>query len=183
MRGTKLLAAAVLGAAATLLAVVALPGLGFGETTTSHGLTPSDVYTSTDPGVCHGDDKVGTEPVSLLPTAVQVGQESDLVVYFTSTWSTPSGSPTELLMDLQVEGGEFFEASPEWITNAGTGLSEREAHGAGTVMWSFPNIAAGDYTVEATAHIAGFSGTNRQSGANLQACALTVLVSPTASAA
>jgi IPT/TIG domain len=139
-----------------------------------------EVFTSTDPGVCHGNDKVGTEPVALLPTAVQVAQDSDLVVYFTSTWSAPSGSPTELLLTLQIEGGEFFETSPEWIANTGTGGSERDAHGMGTVMWSFPHVATGDYTAEATAHIAGFPGTSGQSGANLQACALTVFVIPVA---
>lgn len=100
------------------------------------------------------------------------------MVSFTSTWSAPSGSPTELLLALQVEGGEFFEMSPEWIANTGTGGSERNAHGVGTVMWSFPHVAAGAYTVEATAHIAAFPGTSGQSGANLQACALTVFVTP-----
>jgi hypothetical protein len=172
-------AVAVVAAVVAVLAVM-FPGLGFGQTSTSRGGTPSDVYTSTDPGVCHAD-KVGPDPVGLLPTAVQASQESNLVVYFTSTWSAPSGSPTELLLALQVEGGESFATSPEWIANTGTGGSERDAHGVGTVMWSFPHVAPGAYTVEATAHIAAFPGTSGQSGANLQACALTVFVIPSVS--
>jgi hypothetical protein len=162
---------------ATIVAVLAVmfPGLGIGATTTSHGLTPTDVFTSTDPEVCHVE-KVGPQPVSLLPTEVHVGEESLVVAYFTSTWSAPSGSPDELLLALKI--GD--DSSPEWIANTGTGGSERNAHGVGTVMWSFPNIPAGDYTVEATAHIGGAPGTSSQSGANLQACALTVFVSPRA---
>ena len=176
-----MLGAVVLGAALALLAVVAFPGIGFGETTTSHGLTPGDVYASSDPGVCNGEDKVGTEPASLLPTAVHVSEPSLLVASFTSTWSTPGGSPTELLLGLQIEGDEFSDSFPgEWITNAGTGLQQREAHGTGTVAWPFSAVPPGDYTVWATAHIAGYPGTNQNSGANLQGCALTVLVSPMA---
>jgi hypothetical protein len=173
MRRTLL--SVVLGAVVVLIAVVALPGLGIGATTTSHGLTPTDAFTNTDPEVCHVE-KVGPQPVSLLPTAVHVGEESLVVAYFTSTWSAPSGSPDELLLALKI--GD--DSSPEWIANTGTGGSERAAHGVGTVMWSFPNVPAGDYTVEATAHIAGAPGTSGQSGANLQGCALTVVVSPMA---
>jgi hypothetical protein len=49
MRRTHPVAAAVLGAVITLIAVVALPGLGIGQTSTSHGVTPSDVYATTGP--------------------------------------------------------------------------------------------------------------------------------------
>jgi hypothetical protein len=101
MRRTHPLAAAVFGAVVALIALVALPGLGIGETTTSHGLTPSDVFTSTEPGSCNpSGEKIGSEPESVLPTAVHVGEESLVVAYFTSTWSAPSGSPDELLLAL-----------------------------------------------------------------------------------
>jgi hypothetical protein len=174
-----------LGAIVALIAVVALPGLGIGATTTSHGLTPTDVFATNGPGVnnepsvCNPDpdSKIGTQPVSLLPTAVHVGQDSLLVAYFTSTWSAPGGAPDELVLTLHIVGGD---SSPDWIANTSTGSSERNAHGVGTVMWSFPNVPAGDYTVEATAHLGGAFGTTSQSGANLQACSLTVFVSPTA---
>jgi hypothetical protein len=170
----------VVALVAFTIAIVAVmfPGIGLGETSTFRGGPPSDVFMNTDTGVCNGEDKVGPEPADLLPTAVQVGGESDLLVYFTSTWSAPSGSPTELLLSVQIEGEELFATSPEWIANTGTGGSERDAHGVGTVMWSFRDVAAGDYTVEATGHIAEFPGTNSQSGANLQACALTVFAMP-----
>jgi hypothetical protein len=171
---------------ATIVAVLAMmfPGLGIGATTTSHGLTPTDVFATNGPGVnnepsvCNpGDDKIGTQPVSVLPTAVHVAQDSLLVAYFTSTWSASSAAPDELLLTLRIVDGD---SSPDWITNTGTGGSERTAHGVGTVMWSFPNVPAGDYTVEATAHLGGAPGTSGQSGVNLQACSLTVFVSPTA---
>jgi hypothetical protein len=180
MRRTQFVGAAVLGAVVTLIAVVALPGVGIGEPTTSHGLTPTDVFATNGPGVnnepsvCNPDpdSKIGTQPVSLLPTAVHVGQDSLLVAYFTSTWSVPSGALDELVLGLRIEGGD---SSPDSITHTGTG------HGVGTIMWSFPNVSAGDYTVEATAHLGGAPGTSsKQSGVNLQACSLTVFVSPTA---
>jgi hypothetical protein len=157
---------------------VMFPGLGIGETTTSHGLTPTDVFSTNGPGVnnepsvCNPDpdSKIGTQPVSVLPTAVHVGQDSLLVAYFTSTWSVPSGSLDELVLGLRIEGGD---SSPDSITHTGNG------HGVGTIMWSFPNVPAGDYTVEATAHLAGAPGTSsKQSGVNLQACSLTVFVVP-----
>jgi hypothetical protein len=178
MRKTRPFSSALIGASAAVIVVVALPGIGLGETSTSHGGTPTDVYTSTEPGICSGEEPVGTEPAALLPTAVQVTEASDVIAYFTSTWST-SGSPTSLLMTLQIEGEDFLETSPQWIANTATGGSERNAHDVGTVMWAFHDVAAGDYAVEATASIAGFPGTNT-SGANLQACALTVFVVPPA---
>ena len=102
MRRTNPFAAAVLGAVVALIAVIALPGLGIGETTTSHGLTPSDVYSTNGPPggeICGVVDTFGVAPV--LPTRVTVAVPSNLLVYFTSEWSGLEAS-TELLLNFQV---------------------------------------------------------------------------------
>jgi hypothetical protein len=179
MRRTNPLVAAVLGGVVALLAVVAFPGLGVGAPTTSHGGSPSDVFMTTESeSVCNGDDKVRTDPVSLLPTAVSVGVDSHVLAYFSSTWSGV-GKETELVLKLQITGDGFFESSPEMITQGGSqGIT---IHSLGTVMWTFEDIPAGDYTVEATAQLAAFTGAVKSGdGANLQACALTAFVIPAA---
>lgn len=175
MRRNPFVAGAV-GAALAVVVLVAFPGLGIGQPTGSHGGTPSDVFMNTDPGVCNGEDQVRTDPVSLIPTAVSVGEPSaDLLAYFTST-SSAFGLNTELNVALQVEGGEFFASSPNWIVHPG---SSKTPHSTFTVMWTFPNVPSGDYTVEATAFLAAFQGTvGSGDGANLQSCALSVFVMP-----
>lgn len=176
MRRTRPIAAAVLGAVVALLAVIAFPGLGIGQTVSSHGGTPSDVFMSTDAGVCHGEDPVGTEPASLMPTTVDVAQESaGLLVYFTTT-ASGWALDTALVLHLQVEGGEFFMESPEWISHGG---SPKNPHTTLTVMWSFPDVPSGQYTVQATANLVAFQGTvGSGDGTNLQSCALSVFVMP-----
>jgi hypothetical protein len=169
----------LVGGLVVLLGVVAVPGLGIGETTTSHGMTPSDVYASTEPDVCNGDDKVGTDPVALLPTAVEVGQESHVLVYFASMWS---GFELDSVLVRRVEifnGNGFFESSPDFDVNNG------QVHSSGTMMWTFEGIDPGTYTVQATAALFPERGafvTHGSSGANLQSCALTVFVNPAAGA-
>jgi len=165
-------AVAVVVAVVAVLAVM-FPGLGFGDTTTSHGRVPSDVFMSTDPGVCNGDDPVRTEPASLLPTAVTVSGESHVVVYFTSTWSG-FRTDTELVLRLEISGGnEFFESSPDWSSSPGS------VHLTGTVMWTFEDIQPGNYTVDAAAFLAASAAAlNGNEGVNLQSCALTVFVTP-----
>jgi hypothetical protein len=169
-------AVAVVAAVVAVLAVM-FPGLGFGDTTTSHGGVPSDVFMSTDPGVCNPDvdTKIGTEPVSLLPTAVTVGGESHVVAYFTSTWSG-FRTDTELVLRLQIsDGNEFFESSPDWSSSPGS------FHLSGTVMWTFEDIQPGTYSVNAAAFLAASAAAlNGNEGANLQSCALTVFVTPVA---
>jgi hypothetical protein len=182
MRGTKLLAAAVLGAAVTLLAVVAFPGLGFGETTTSHGLTPSDVYTSTETEACGDVDTFGVPPI--LPTQVSVSSTSNLVVYFTSEWSGFS-IDTELLLGFRVNddsGNEVANTPFEW----GVSLDYPRLHDSGTFMWTFDGIEPGVYTVFVDARTdpvpgpPGGGNTNHNPSAGMGNCALTVFVSPMA---
>jgi hypothetical protein len=179
MRRTNPLVAAVMGTVVALLALVAFPGLGVGETITSHGGSPSDVFMSTGgDAVCNGDDKVRVEPVSLMPTAVSVGTTSHVLVYFSSTWSG-AGKETEVVLRLQISGDDFFQTSPESISQGGSqGIT---IHALGTVMWTFDDIPAGDYTVEATAQLAAFTGAVQSGdGANFQTCALTAFVIPVA---
>jgi len=155
-----------------VLAVLALPVIGVGQPTSSHGGSPSDVFMSTTPDVCNGEEPVEIEPVSLMPTAVSVGEESHLLAYFTSTWSASHKRP-ELLLSLQIEGDGFSETSTDWIARGGGG------HYTGTVMWTFEDVASGDYTVQASARVGG-PLTGGRHGWNLQNCALSVFVVPTA---
>jgi hypothetical protein len=173
---------------ATIVAVLAVmfPGLGIGATTTSHGLTPTDVYTTVEPepeGSCAVVDTFGTPPV--LPTQVTVSATSNLVVYFTSEWSGLS-SDTELLIQFRIndEAGNFLTNTPfEWgVGNKGS----LRTHDSGTFMWTFQGIEPGTYTVFVDARTdpvpgpPGGGNTNNNPSAGMGNCALTVFVSPTA---
>ncbi len=173
-----------LGALMTLLALVALPGIGIGDPTTSHGLSPSDVFTTTEPEICAQVDTFGTPPI--LPTEVSTPPPpatSNLVVYFTSEWSGLD-TDTELLLNFIVTDGEgnFVVGTPfEW------GLSNSPlTHDSGTVMWSFDNVQPGVYHVFVDARTdpvpgpIGGGNTNNNPKATLENCALTVFVSPIA---
>jgi hypothetical protein len=174
-------AAAVLGAVVAMMAVVALPGLGVGETTTSHSVTPSDVYTTTEPQVCGEVDTFGVPPV--LPTRVTVAVPSNLLVYFTSEWSGLEAN-TELLINFQVhdDAGNSVASTPfEW----GVG-SDPRIHDSGTLMWSFDDVDPGAYDVFVDARTdpvpgphGGGANTNNPTGV-LENCALTVFVNSTA---
>ncbi len=182
MRRTHPFAAAVLGAVVALIAVVALPGLGIGETTTSHGLTPSDVYTSTEPEGCGDVDTFGVPPI--LPTEVSVSSASNLVVYFTSEWSGFSAD-TELLINFRVNddaGNEVDSTGFEW----GVSLDYPRLHDSGTFMWTFDDVQPGVYEVFVDARTdpvpgpPGGGNTNNNPIAGMGNCALTVFVIPAA---
>jgi hypothetical protein len=77
----------------------------------------------------------------------------------------------------EVGGAGFFESSPDFIS--GGGSQGFTIHTTDTVMWTFANVRAGDYVVDATARVAGSPGAVYSGdGANLQSCALTVIVTP-----
>jgi hypothetical protein len=142
MRRTNPIAAAVVGAVAAVLVIVALPGLGIGEPTTSHGLTPSDVFTTTEPETCAEVDTFGTPPILL--TEVSVAATSNLLVYFSSEWAGLEAD-TELLLSLRVNNdeGNFVVGSPfEWGVS-----NDPRLHDSGTVMWSFDDVQPGVYFV------------------------------------
>jgi hypothetical protein len=170
------LTSALLGGLVVLLGVLAVPGLGFGETSSFQGGSPSDVFMSTEPDVCNGGDPVGNDPpVALLPTTVEVGQDSHVLVYFASMWS---GFERDSVLVRRVElfdGNGFFESSPDF------GVSPGQVHSSGTIMWTFEDIDPGTYTVQVTAALYPENGafiTHGSSGANLQSCALTAFVIP-----
>jgi hypothetical protein len=169
-------AVAIVATTVAILAVM-FPGLGFGDTATFHGGPPSGVFMSTEPGVCNGEDKVPNDPpVALLPTTVEVGVESHVLVYFGSMWSGLEND-TKLVRKVEIfDADGFYENSPDFGANNG------QVHATGTLMWTFEDIDPGTYTVEATAAVYPEHGvfidhgSNR--GANLQSCALTVFVIP-----
>lgn len=171
---------AIVAAIVAVLAVL-LPGLGFGHTSTSHSVTPSDVYTTTEPQICGEVDTFGVPPI--LPTRVTVPEQpSNLLVYFTSEWSGLEAD-TELLLNFQVKDdeGNFVVGTPfEWGVS-----NDPRLHDSGTLMWSF-HVGPGAYDVFVDARtdpVPGPSGggnTNNNPNATLENCALTVFVSPVA---
>jgi hypothetical protein len=169
---------------ATIVAVLAVmfPGLGIGETTTSHGLTPTDVFSGTETETCAVVDTFGIAPI--MPTEVSVSETSNLLVYFTSEWSGMS-TDTELLLTFRVNdgAGEVANTGFEWgLTNNGS----LRAHQSGTLMWTFDGIEPGVYSVFADARTdpvpgrAGGGNTNNNPSAVLENCAMTVFVVPAA---
>ena len=181
MRRTNPIAAAVVGAVAAVLVIVALPGLGIGEPTTSHGLTPSDVFTTTEPETCAEVDTFGTPPILL--TEVSVAATSNLLVYFSSEWAGLEAD-TELLLSLRVNNdeGNFVVGTPlEWGVS-----NDPRLHDSGTVMWSFDDVQPGVYFVLGDARTdpvpgpAGGENTHNNPTATLGNCALTVFVNPVA---
>jgi hypothetical protein len=182
MRRTQFWGAVVLGAVVALIAVLAFPGVGFGVTATSHGLTPTDVFSSTEPETCAVVDTFGTAPI--LPTQVSVSTTSNLVVYFTSEWSGFS-TDTELLLTFRVNddaGNEVVSTPFEW----GVSLDYPRLHDSGTFMWTFDGIEPGVYSVFVDARTdpvpgpPGGGNTNNNPSAAMGNCAMTVVVSPTA---
>lgn len=150
-----------------ITALLAFPVLGIGQPFMSHGAPPRDVFMTQTTDVCNGSEPVGTEPVSLLPTPVSVGEKSHVLVYFTATLS--HYREPELVLGLRIEGPDEA-SSGQWIERGDRG------HSTVTVMWPFSDVAPGDYTVKATANMGG--PLQGRPGANLQACTLTAFVMP-----
>ena len=181
MQRTRPFAAAMLGAVVALIAVIALPGVGIGETATSHGVTPSDVFTSTETETCAEVDTFGTAPI--LPTEVSVAVTSNLLVYFSAEWAGLEAD-TELLLQFRVndDAGNFLMNTPfEWGVS-----NDPRLHDSGTVMWSFDDVQPGVYEVLGDARTdpvpgpRGGGNTNNNPSASLGNCALTVFVIPAA---
>jgi hypothetical protein len=165
MRRSNLLGAAALGAVVAVLALVAMPGVGVGTPTTSHGATPSDVFSTTEPDICAVVDVDG---ISTLPTAVTVDATSDLVASFSAERSGITGD-NELLVTVDIFSNEVFvEGTPK-------------THESGTVQWAFDNVPTGTYIVQAGARMdpapPGPGGTGTPTSV-MENCALTVFVTP-----
>lgn len=176
MRRTNPVAAAMIGAAVAVLALVAVPAIGIGEPTTSHGGTPTDVYTTTEPEVCAVVDVGG---VSAMPTLVTVDGPSNLLVSFGSERSGIRGD-NELLVTIDIfQNGTFVEGTPfEW----GFGQTFK-THESGSVEWTFDGVAAGTYTVQVGARMDPAPPGPEGEGdpvAVMENCSLRAIVSPLA---
>jgi hypothetical protein len=178
---TTIAAATVTSTIVAVLAVM-FPGLGIGETTTSHGLTPTDVFRQyRNRDVCSSGHH--RHSIDHADGGQRLG-DLDLLVYFTSKWSGMS-TDTELLLTFRVNdgAGEVANTGFEWgLSNNGS----LRAHQSGTLMWTFDGIEPGVYSVFADARTdpvpgrAGGGNTNNNPSAVMENCAMTVFVVPAA---
>jgi hypothetical protein len=162
---------------ASVIAVsaVMLPGIGFGETSTFRGGSPSDVFMQTNPGFCATVDGSGG---SVIQQEVTLSEESHLLVYFTFEWGTLSQTLEGLVdIPLLASDGTVISGSQEWGF-AGSSMPRT----SGTVMWSFDGVLPGTYTVHGAARVdatpAGGHPVGGAISAGLNECALTVFVLP-----
>jgi hypothetical protein len=173
----------ILFVVAAVLAVVAMPVLGVGQVATVQGGSPSDVFMSTG----QGEDPVcadfGIDGATAMPTVVDVGGLSHLLVYFTAEWGGLNTREEGLLgISLLDDGGDTVASTPfEWGV-PGRDVLERHAT---TVMWTFEDVSAGEnYTVLVNARVdpmpPGGLPTHGHLAAGLNDCALTVFVIPVA---
>jgi hypothetical protein len=161
-------AVAVVAAIVAVLAVM-FPGLGFGQTTSSHGGSPSDVYTQTDPGTCLNAVFNGQ---TAMEQFVDLAVPSHVVAYFTFEFARLTTHERGHI-SMSLDGGP--EVPVEGWRFSGT----TSTHTSGTVMWTFDNVAPGHHRVNMFGRVAAIGDTDRSS-ADLNSCALTVLVSPVA---
>lgn len=161
-----------------VLAVMVFPGLGIGVPSGGRSSTPSDVYTTTDPDVCHEVD-VKTDPVPLIPTTVSVGGMSDVLVFFSATWNG-FHADTELILSVEIAGADLYDRSPDWILPDQQGGQFDANHNGGTIMWTFRDVPPGEYTVQAVAALAAFQGAvhGRGDAVAVQGCSLAAFVMP-----
>lgn len=163
-------AVAVVAAIVAVLAVM-FPGLGFGQTNSGHGTSPSDVYTQTfDDDFC-GATELNQNGQLIMDQGFTLEAESNVVVYFTFQFGfrTPR---QEGLMSFGLDGAS---TNKEWGVAAPGSTTAQffSVRQSTTLMWSFDNVAPGVRHVQAFARVSTGS-------AGLSGCALTVLVSPVA---
>jgi hypothetical protein len=148
-----------------------IPRLGFGQSTFSHGGSPSDVYMQTTPDPNNTCLNAGHNGQTAMQQFFDLGAESHVVVYFTFEWA---------LLSLRERGHismglEGPEVPAEGWRFSGTVSS----HTSGTVMWTFDNVAAAHHRFDVFARVAS-QGDTEDGAADLNACALTVFVMPVA---
>jgi hypothetical protein len=168
---------AVVAAIVAVLAVM-FPGLGFGLSSTSHGGTPTDVYMTQDPEVCTPTgDKIGIEQVQLVPTIVNVGQQSHLLAYFGGMWSGFQPDSTLVLWFEIRDANGVSELSPSFDVSKGASPRGRDLD-VGVRQRRTWHVY-----VQALAALFPQSGAfiPHGDGANIQNCALTVFVNPSVS--
>jgi IPT/TIG domain len=144
-----------------------------GEPPPAPGGSPSKVFTNTEPEVCAVVDADGE---TAMPTPLTVGEQSQLLVSFTSERSG-FGTHIELLVAFEIVAGDDVVASTpfEW---GNLGVPLRRGHTSGTLMWSFDDVSPGDYTVRVGARVDPLPGSLGEGTATavLENCALSVFV-------
>lgn len=178
MRKTMLLAVTVVAATIAVVAVM-FPGLGFGQTTSIHGGTPTDVYTKEIEGVC-GTLTPGGAPPDFMTQDFILDAPSNVLVYFTTGLSgltTDEDASVNFILDF---GTESISDSPSWDFPG-----NQFAKASGTVMWSFKDVPVGPHSVIIGSEIivsptVGGHGQQSQPSADFDNCALTVFVTPVA---
>jgi hypothetical protein len=167
-------AVAVVAAIVAILAVT-FPRVGFGGTIFSHGGSPSDVYTQTTPDPSNSCLAAGPNGQIAMEQFFDLGAESHVVVYFTFEWARLSTHERGHI-SMGLDGRPETEVPLEGWRFSGTVSS----HTSGTVMWTFDNIAAGHHRVNVFARVGSIEHDAAARSADLNACALTVLVTPVA---
>jgi hypothetical protein len=167
-------AVAVVAAIVAVLAVM-FPGLGFGQTNSGHGASPSDVYTQTNAGTCA---EVSLDTVNVMRQSFTTDVETNIVAYFTGQFGS--------LQQLE-EGRLFFTLDlPDTHVESGDQAiaGNIEPRTTATVMWSFVNVPAGDVEIGVGArveqHVGASGDVNPAPSSDLKNCAFTVFVSPVA---
>jgi hypothetical protein len=157
---------AVVAAIVAVLAVLS-PGLGLGQEVFGHGGTPTDVYTQTNPDTCLGAGRNGQ---TAMVQGFDLAATSHVVVYFTAEWARLN-SRQEGHISMGLDGRPETEVPVE-----GWRFSGPVPRTSGTVMWTFDNVGPGHHRVNVFGRVSAAGDTN--TSADLNACALTVLVSP-----
>ncbi len=165
-------AVAVVTTGVAVLAVM-FPGFGFGQTTSSHGGTPSDVYMQTTPDPNNTCLNAGPNGQTAMEQFFDVGATSHVVVYFTFEWAGLN-SHERGHISMSLDGGP--EVPVEGWRSSGTAGS----YTSGTVMWTFHNVAPGHHRANAFGRVASIQHDAEERSADLNACALTVFVIPVA---
>lgn len=173
-------AVAVVAAIVAVLAVM-FPGLGIGQPTTSHGGTPSDVFTKTQPAHASGAgcvEDVNPDSVTDFPLQIEVATTSHVLATFTFEWfglERGEVGGLNLVLDGVGPGAEYDFVAPE--------APRARVNPNGTVMWSFPNVEPGTHTVAVFAVVNQLGSIGDPDlGAGLENCSLTAFVMPVAPA-
>ena len=167
---------------ASIVAVVALmfPGVGFGQTTSSHGGSPSDVYSQSNPE--DSCARLSFHGQTAMEQTFTLDAESNVLVYFSFEVGLPDPrEEAEISFGLD---GISPPPEPEWgvAGPASTNVKRFGTRQSSTLMWTFDHVASGDHRVEAFARVGGPASIPNPT-ADLNGCALTVIVIPVAESA
>jgi hypothetical protein len=153
---------------AAVVAVFAVMLPGFGQTTSSHGGTPTEVFMQTHPDTCLA---VGPNDQTAMEQDFTLSDASHVLIYFTFEWGRLSSGEDGHIIP-RLDGGGPFNGVEAWRFSGTT-----TTRTSGTIMWTFDNVAAGDHEVQVFARVSrGLSAPS----ADLNDCALTVFVIPVA---